>query len=87
VTIDASQYSDALYTQVPQPAALPASDLTNRMVLNMVGIPLAAFPGIDPSQLKKLTLTFPQASGTMAVTDIEFQNLNRQAAMPAATGN
>ncbi|MGH8777752.1 alpha/beta hydrolase family protein [Paraburkholderia sp.] len=82
VTVDASRYSDALYTQVPhRPASLPASDVTNRMLLNMVGIPLAAFQGIDPARLKTLTLTFPQASGTIAVTDVQFQNLNRRSAM------
>ncbi|MEQ5844441.1 hypothetical protein N0A02_33855 (plasmid) [Paraburkholderia acidicola] len=81
VTVDGSRYTDALYTQVPhRPASLPDSNVTHRMVLNMVGIPLAAFGNLDLHHLKTLTIAFPHSSGTIVVTDIEFQNLDRRSA-------
>lgn len=91
-TLAASEYSDALYNVVPpKSAGSPAKDdvkdalFVDKMqpLMNMVAIPLNAFEGVDLTRLKELKLTFPKASGKVAITDIELQNLGR--AKPAAT--
>ena len=92
-TVTASDFSDALYN-VPRPKAdgrpmvNHPDDATlvgeiNTLVLNMVAIPLKAFKGIDSASLKELKMVFPKGSGDdesgkAAITDIEFQNLERE---------
>ncbi|MGF6900113.1 hypothetical protein [Paraburkholderia sp. GAS348] len=86
-TVNASDFSDALYLG-PQPKAdgRPMTDDPTdapfaaggvAQLLNMIAIPLAAFPGVDSGSLSQLKLTFPKAIGKVAVTDIEFQKLGR----------
>jgi hypothetical protein len=43
----------------------------------MVAVRLAAFQGIDTSALAQLKLRFSKATGKVAITDIESQNLER----------
>ena len=87
-TVTASDFSGALYN-VPRPKAdgrpmvddvidTPYANGELKMLMNMVAIPLKAFTGVDRTKLKELKLVFPKASGKVAITDIEFQNLGRE---------
>jgi hypothetical protein len=55
----------------------PYSSGQVKMLMNMVAIPLRAFEGIDTTSLKELKLTFPKASGKVAIADIQLQNFGR----------
>ncbi|MGQ5525547.1 alpha/beta hydrolase family protein [Chitinimonas sp. PSY-7] len=86
-TVTASDFSDALYlAPKPKRDGLPMTDAPDDILfangsvvqlLNMVAIPLKAFPGVDHNSLKELKLVFPKAAGKAALTDIEFQHLGR----------
>jgi len=87
-TITASDFTDALYNAPrPKGASRPMVDDPRdvsyasgqvKMLMNMVAIPLKAFTGVDRTKLKELKLVFPKASGKVAITDIELQNLGRE---------
>jgi dienelactone hydrolase len=87
-TVNASDFSDALYlAPKPKGAGRPltddpedapyASTGTAVQLLNMVSIPLAAFAGVDKSNLARVEFALPKASGMIAFTDLEFQSLGR----------
>lgn len=92
-TVTASNFSDALYNAPRKKAGgdvepedvLPLKDDPAdtiyaedvKKLLNMVAIPLRAFEGIDTTSLKELKLTFPKASGKVALADIELQDFGR----------
>ncbi|WP_175813681.1 hypothetical protein [Burkholderia contaminans] len=86
-SVNASDFSDALYLG-PQEKAdgrplvdaiedKPFEDGAVPHLLNMVAIPLAAFANIDTTRVAQVNLKFPKASGKVALTDLEFQNLER----------
>jgi dienelactone hydrolase len=87
--IKGSDFSDALYGIARKPdGAIPLVDApadaiyadtgTTRPLLNMVAVPLKAFAlhGVDLAHIKQVTLRFPKASGSVAVTDVLLQRMN-----------
>ncbi|MBB3257102.1 dienelactone hydrolase [Paraburkholderia bannensis] len=87
-TVNASDFSDAVYlAPKPKGAGRPLIDDPQDVsfsgvgapmqLLNMVAIPLAAFTGVDTTSLARVDLALPKASGMLAFTDLEFQNLGR----------
>nr|WP_321891899.1 hypothetical protein [Burkholderia cenocepacia] len=87
-SVNASDFSDGLYLGPQQKAdgrplvdAIEDKQFGNGaapMLLNMVAIPVAAFPNIDTARLAQLSLKLPKPAGKVAITDIEFQNLERK---------
>lgn len=84
-----SDFSDALYGIARKPdGAIPLVDApgdaiyadtgTTRPLLNMVAVPLKAFAlhGVDLAHIQRVTLRFPKASGSVAVTDVQLQRMN-----------
>ncbi|WP_431512065.1 hypothetical protein [Variovorax sp. DAIF25] len=84
-----SDFSDALYGIARKPdGAIPLVDApedalyadtgTTRPLLNMVAVPLKAFAvhGVDLAHIRQVTLRFPKASGSVAVTDVQLQRMN-----------
>jgi predicted dienelactone hydrolase len=84
-----SDFSDALYGIARKPdGAIPLVDApgdaiyadtgTTRPLLNMVAVPLKAFAihGVDLAHIRQVTLRFPKAAGSVAVTDVQLQRMN-----------
>ncbi|WP_175804663.1 hypothetical protein [Burkholderia ambifaria] len=86
-SVNASDFSDALYLGPQQKRGgrplvdaiedKPFEDGAAPQLLNMVAIPLAAFPNIDTAHVAQVNLRFPKDSGAIALADLEFQNLER----------
>jgi hypothetical protein len=86
-SVNASDFGDALYLGPQQKADgrplvdakedAPFANGASTQLLNMLAIPLAAFPNVDTTRLAEVSMTLPKASGKIALTDLEFQNLER----------
>lgn len=85
-TVNASDFSDALYT-IPRKKmeGIPLKSVENDHLyigktaesLNMIALPLKAFKGIDTTYLKTLKFTMPKEKGTMVLNDIQLQQLRK----------
>ncbi|WP_156909254.1 hypothetical protein [Ottowia thiooxydans] len=86
-SVKASRFSDALYLGptaprsgsplIPDVADLPFGNGEPAQLMNMVAIPLSAFPELDLSRLSELRLHLPAQSGKIALADVQFQKLGR----------
>ncbi|MET4575669.1 hypothetical protein [Ottowia thiooxydans] len=86
-SVRASRFSDALYSGpkaprsgsplIPDIADLPFGNGEPVQLMNMVAIPLSAFPGVDMNRLQELRLDLPAQSGKIALADVQFQKLGR----------